>query len=40
MKRLLLDLDSYGGTNPLGMFPLFLEKTAEVLAPRVAVEFG
>ena len=23
VKRLLLDLDSYGGTDPLGMFPLF-----------------
>ena len=37
MKRLLLDLDSYGGTDPLGMFPLFLTKTAVVLAPRLAV---
>ena len=24
MRRLLLDLDSYGGTDPLGMFPIFL----------------
>ena len=39
MKRLLLDLDSYGGTDPLGMFPLFLKKIAEVLAPRLAVVF-
>ena len=23
VKRLLLDLDSYGGTDPLGMFPIF-----------------
>ena len=23
VKRLLLHLDSYGGTDPLGMFPLF-----------------
>ena len=23
VKRLLLDFNSYGGTNPLGMFPLF-----------------
>ena len=23
VKRLLLDLDPYGGTDPLGMFPLF-----------------
>ena len=35
----LLDLDSYGGTDPLEMFPLFLKKTAVVLAPRLAVVF-
>ena len=39
VKWLLLDLDSYGGTDPLGMFPLFLKRTAEVLAPRLAVVF-
>ena len=39
MKRLLLDLDSYGGTDPLGMFPLFLKRIAEVLTPRLAVIF-
>ena len=39
VKRLLLDLDSYGGTDPLGMLPLFLKKTIEVLAPRLAVVF-
>ena len=37
MKPLLLVLDSYDGTDPLGSFPLFLKKTAEVLAPRLAV---
>ena len=26
VKQLLLDLDSYGGTDPLGMFPLFEEE--------------
>ena len=26
VKRLLLNLDSYGGTDPLGMCPLFLEE--------------
>ena len=26
VKRLLLDLDSYGGTDILGMFPLFFEE--------------
>ena len=37
--RLLLDLDPYGGTDPLGMFPLFLKKTADVIALRINVEF-
>ena len=39
VKRLLQDLDSYSGTDPLGMFPLLLNRTAEVLAPRLAVIF-
>ena len=39
VKRFLLDLDSYGGTDPLGMFPIFLKRIAEVLAPRLAVVF-
>ena len=33
VMRLLLDLDPYGGTDPLGMFPLFLKRTAHVMAP-------
>ena len=39
MKQLLLDLDSYGGIDPFGMFFLFLRTTAEVLAPLLAVVF-
>ena len=39
VKQLLLDVDSYGGTDPLGMLPLFLTKTAEILASRLAVVF-
>ena len=32
--RLLLDdMNPYGGTDPLGMFPLFLTRTADALAP-------
>ena len=27
------DLDPYGGTDPLGMFPLFLKRTADVMTP-------
>ena len=29
----------YGGTDPLGMFHLFLKRTADVLAPRLSVVF-
>ena len=39
MRRLLLDLDPYGGTDPLGMFPLFLKRTADVMAPRLSAVF-
>ena len=39
VRRLLLDLDPYGGTDTLGMFPLFLKRTADVMAPRLSVVF-
>ena len=39
MKRHLLDLDPYGGTDPLGMFPLFWKKTTVVLASRLTLVF-
>ena len=39
VMRLFLDLDAYGGTNPLGMFPIFLKRTADVMAPRRSVVF-
>ena len=39
MKRLLLDLDPYGGADPLGLFPIFLKRTADVMAPRLSVVF-
>ena len=32
VRHLLLDFDSYGGTNPLSVFPLFLKRTADVMA--------
>ena len=38
-KRLLLDLDPYCESDPLGMFPLFLKRTADVLASRHSVVF-
>ena len=37
VRHILLDLDPYGGSDPLGMFPLFLKRTADVLAPRLSV---
>ena len=33
VRRLLLDFDPYDGTDPLGMFPLFLKRTVTVMAP-------
>ena len=39
VRRLLLDLDPYGGSDPLGMFPFLLKRTADVLAPRLSVVF-
>ena len=32
VRCLLLDLDPYGGVDPLGMFPVFLKRTADVMA--------
>ena len=37
--HLLLDLDPCGGTDQLGMFPLFLKRTADVMAPHLSVVF-
>ena len=39
VRRPLLDLDPYGGSDPVGMFPLFIKRTADVLAPRLSVVF-
>ena len=39
VKRLLLELDPYGGTDPTGMFPLFFKESADVLAPRLSIVF-
>ena len=35
----MLHFDPYDGTDPLGMFPLFLKRTADVMAPRLSVVF-
>ena len=39
VRHLLLDLDPYGDTDPLGMFPLFLKRTADAMAPLLSVVF-
>ena len=39
VRRLLLDLDPYDGTDPLGMFPSFLKRTTDVLERTSAVPF-
>ena len=39
VRRLLLDLDPYGGSDPSGMFPLFLKRPADVLAARLSLVF-
>ena len=39
VRCLLLDLDPYGGTDPLGMCPLFLKRNADVIATRLSVVF-
>ena len=33
VRHLLLDVDPYEGSDPLGMFLLFLKRIADVLAP-------
>ena len=39
VRRLLLNLYPYGGTDPLGVFPLFLKRTDDVMALRLSVVF-
>ena len=39
VRRLLLDLNPCGGTDPLGLFPLFLKRTADALASSLSVVF-
>ena len=36
---LLLDLDTYGRVNPLGVFPVFLKKVADIIAPKLSIIF-
>ena len=37
--RLLLDFDTYGCVDPLGVIPLFLKKIADIIAPKLRIIF-
>ena len=39
VRLLVLDFDPYGGTDLVGMFPLFLKRTADVMAHCLIVVF-
>ena len=39
VRRLMLDYDPYDGTDPLGMFPLFLQRTTDLMVPSLSVVF-
>ena len=39
IKNLLNDLDANGGAGPDGIFPLFLQKTDDILSSKIAVTF-
>lgn len=36
LLKLLSDLDEHGGVDPVGCFPLFYKKVADILSPRLA----
>ena len=39
LLRLLLDIDTYGGVDPVGVFLLFLKKVADIIAPKLSIIF-
>ena len=39
LLHLLLDLDTSGGVEPLGVFPLFLKTVADIITPRLSIIF-
>ena len=39
VRRLLFDLDPYGGIDPSGMFPPFLKENCRCYGPRLSVVF-
>ena len=39
LQRLLLDLDTYGGVDPLSVFALFMRMVAYIIAPKLSIIF-
>ena len=39
LLSLLLDLDTYGGADPFGVFPLFLKMVENIIAPKLSIIF-
>ena len=39
LLRLRLHLDTYGGVDPLDVFPLFLKMDANIIAPKLSIIF-
>ena len=39
LVRQLLDLDTNGGVDPLGVFPLFLKMVADIIARKLSIIF-
>ena len=39
LHKSLSDLDTYGGNEPSGMFPMFLKEISSLIVPKVSVIF-
>ena len=39
LLRLILDLVTYSGVDPLGVFPLFLKMVVDIIAPKQIIIF-
>ena len=39
LLRLLVDLDTYGGVDPVGVFPLFLKMVMDIIALKLSIIF-
>ena len=39
LQGLLPDLDTYWSVDPLGVFPLYLNKIADIIAPKLSIIF-